>query len=158
MLTHKVREYSLAIRRAHAAALASSTATTQAERIAEAVASARRVKTDAMARIADIVFTLVGTPPLPDEPFDFEWKDTSGKVRKVTSTPLQFVKYAAGFDPADCISVINDPRNEYGRLYTVDKLNNVHGATCPLRQRACSDALGHRRRSNQGERTCVVWL
>lgn len=29
--------------------------------------------------------------------------------------------------PADSFSLINDPRNEYGKLYTVDKLGNLWG-------------------------------
>ena len=28
----------------------------------------------------------------------------------------------------DSFSLINDPRNEYGKLYTVDKLGNLWGA------------------------------
>ena len=38
--------------------------------------------------------------------------------------------------PADSFSLINDPRNEYGKLYTVDKLGNMWGARpvlCALR-------------------------
>lgn len=29
--------------------------------------------------------------------------------------------------PSDSFSLINDPRNEYGKLYTVDKLGNLWG-------------------------------
>jgi hypothetical protein len=29
--------------------------------------------------------------------------------------------------PSDSFSLINDPRNEYSRLYTVDKLGNIWG-------------------------------
>ena len=31
------------------------------------------------------------------------------------------------YPPSDSFSLINDPRNEYGKLYTVDKLGNVWG-------------------------------
>lgn len=29
--------------------------------------------------------------------------------------------------PSDSFSLINDPRNEYSKLYTVDKLGNIWG-------------------------------
>lgn len=32
-----------------------------------------------------------------------------------------------GMDPKDSFSLINDPRNKYGQLYTVDRLGNVWG-------------------------------
>jgi len=31
------------------------------------------------------------------------------------------------YSPVECFSLINDPRNEYSKLYTVDKLGNIWG-------------------------------
>lgn len=31
------------------------------------------------------------------------------------------------FQPSESFSLINDPRNEYSKLYTVDKLGNIWG-------------------------------
>ena len=48
-------------------------------------------------------------------------------------TPQSFYRdYCAGdTDVMAKISLINDPRNEYKRLYTVDKLNNMVGGGAP---------------------------
>lgn len=75
-----------------------------------------------------ILLVSLGTPPTE---FDWEYKDKDGKYHMVPGlTPLQFYhEYVrdAGFDFSEWISLINDPRNEYGKLYTVDYLGNVVG-------------------------------
>jgi bleomycin hydrolase len=71
----------------------------------------------------------LGVPPKPDAPFTWDYYDADGKPHTWTGTPKEF--YAQFVDkkanPSDCFSLINDPRNEYGKLYTVDKLGNVWG-------------------------------
>jgi len=68
-------------------------------------------------------------PPLPDRVFKYEYTDTTGRARVWTGTPCEF--YAqfsdARYPPAASVSLIHDPRNEVGRLYTVDRLGNVWG-------------------------------
>ncbi|KAL4252370.1 Papain-like cysteine peptidase superfamily protein [Abortiporus biennis] len=52
-----------------------------------------------------------------------------GKVGRWEGTPLEFYKKLAvdKYSPADSFSLINDPRNEYSKLYTVDRLGNLWG-------------------------------
>lgn len=72
----------------------------------------------------------LGTPP---QAFDWTFKDKDGKYNKIANlTPMSFLRdhvNAAGFDFTEWISLINDPRNEYSKTYTVDKLGNVQGAS-----------------------------
>ena len=118
LLTHKLREYALVLRRLRTA--------TRTSTHAEWLQSARSVKAEQMSKIYDIVATCLGAPPMPDAKFTFEYRDSAGKVRRIESTPLEFArKHAAPFNPADHISLINDPRNKYGELYTVKHLGNV---------------------------------
>ena len=118
LLTHKLREYALVLRRLRTA--------TRTSTHAEWLQSARSVKAEQMSKIYDIVVTCLGAPPMPDAKFAFEYRDSAGKVRRIESTPLEFArKHAAPFNPADHISLINDPRNKYGELYTVKHLGNV---------------------------------
>ncbi|KAH9931126.1 peptidase C1B bleomycin hydrolase [Epithele typhae] len=58
----------------------------------------------------------------PDAPFTWDYYTKDGKPMSWTGTPKEF--YAAS-PPADSFSLINDPRNEYSKLYTVDKLGNL---------------------------------
>lgn len=80
--------------------------------------------------------------PMPDAKFTFEYRDKNGKVRRIECTPLEFAKiHAAPFNPASHISLINDPRNAYGQLYTVKHLGNVYGARPVLYVNAPSSTL-----------------
>ena len=46
------------------------------------------------------------------------------------------------FQPSESFSLINDPRNEYNKLYTVDSLGNVWGGRPVLcRCRLCSHQI-----------------
>ena len=68
-------------------------------------------------------------------------KPSRGKGHRASFIPLslrgntRFVEYNSGkrmlmcvsLQPTESFSLINDPRNDYGRLYTVDKLGNVWG-------------------------------
>jgi bleomycin hydrolase len=71
----------------------------------------------------------LGTPPTT---FDWAYSDKDGKYGEITGlTPLSFYNEhikKAGFDFSEWISLINDPRNEYAKSYTVDRLGNVYGA------------------------------
>ena len=64
-----------------------------------------------------------GRPPKPDESFDWTYTDKDGKYQRVKSTPTQFYK-DSDFKAEEHFSLINDPRNEYNKLYTVDRLKN----------------------------------
>ncbi|KAJ5085784.1 cysteine protease [Penicillium argentinense] len=86
--------------------------------------------------IHSIVTLLLGTPPNPDKPFVWQYYDTNGTAREVRQTPLEFGQQAfrsqtrvlsrsPAVSPGRMFSLVHDPRNEYNRLLTVDKLGNV---------------------------------
>ena len=64
-----------------------------------------------------------GRPPKPDEQFEWVYKDKDNKHHRLKSSPREFYQMTE-FKVEDHFSLINDPRNEYGKLYTVDRLKN----------------------------------
>ena len=86
---------------------------------------ARRHKEGRMKEIWRVLCIHLGTPP---EKFDWQWRDKDNEFhRKGTMTPLEFVDEYVEVDWEDYICIVNDPRNEYYRTYTVDFLQNVAG-------------------------------
>lgn len=107
-----------------------------------AVDQARRRKDEMMKVIFDVLSCTMGTPPKPDAEFVWETYDRDGKVLKIVATPKGFYqKYTGPYRPSECFSLINDPRNKYDQLYTVERLGNVKGGLsirCELGPHACS--------------------
>ncbi len=86
---------------------------------------AREHKESRMSDIWKILCIHLGTPP---EKFDWQWRDKDKKFhRKGEMTPLEFAKEYVEVDWEDYVCIVNDPRNEYYRTYTVDYLQNVAG-------------------------------
>ena len=86
---------------------------------------ARRHKEERMKEIWRVLCIHLGTPP---EKFDWQWRDKDNEFhRKGTMTPLEFVDEYVEVDWEEYICIVNDPRNEYYRTYTVDFLQNVAG-------------------------------
>ena len=86
---------------------------------------ARRHKEGRMKEIWRVLCIHLGTPP---EKFDWQWRDKDNEFhRKGTMTPLEFVDEYVEVDWEEYICIVNDPRNEYYRTYTVDFLQNVAG-------------------------------
>ena len=86
---------------------------------------ARQKKEERMAEIWKILCIHLGTPP---ERFDWQWRDKDGEFhRKGEMTPHQFADEFVDIDWEDYICIVNDPRNDYYRTYTVDYLQNVSG-------------------------------
>ncbi|ELU38480.1 bleomycin hydrolase [Rhizoctonia solani AG-1 IA] len=85
------------------------------------VMRARALKEEFVAEIWKAMSTAMGVPPRPDETFVWDYKDKDGKVKSWEGTPREFYKALEAF------SLINDPRNEYNKLYTVEALGNVWG-------------------------------
>ena len=79
-------------------------------------------------RIADIWNMLcihLGTPP---KTFNWQWRDKDGEFhRNGRMTPQQFASEFVDIDWEDYVCIVNDPRNEYYRTYTIDFLQNVAG-------------------------------
>ncbi|KAJ9120211.1 hypothetical protein QFC22_003111 [Naganishia vaughanmartiniae] len=127
LLTSKLRECSLELRELSKALSARGLSEQQVLR------SARARKEEMMKQVFDVLCVTLGTPPKAEEEFVWEYYDRDGKVCKLTSTPRDFYKKYTGPHLArDCFSLINDPRNAYDQLYTVDRLGNVHGGL-PIR-------------------------
>ncbi|KAF3941828.1 hypothetical protein ABW19_dt0209536 [Dactylella cylindrospora] len=118
LLTSKLREFALQLR-----SMASSDV---------GPADIQRAKTKMMNTVYGILVICFGPPPKPDETFTWEFRDKVGKFSTFTATPLSFFKDFVGYDAPAHFSLINDPRHEYGKLYTLDRLNNVFGGR-PLR-------------------------
>jgi len=86
---------------------------------------ARKHKEERMKEIWRVLCIHLGTPP---EKFDWQWRDKDNEFhRKGIMTPLEFVDEYVEVDWEDYICIVNDPRNEYYRTYTVDFLQNVAG-------------------------------
>ena len=83
-----------------------------------------------MAQIYSTLVITCGSPPRPDDTVKWDYYDTDGKYHSWSGTPkeyfAQFCK-RKHMDPSDSFSLINDPRNEYEKLYTVERLGNVWG-------------------------------
>ncbi|KAL1407883.1 bleomycin hydrolase [Vanrija albida] len=123
ILTHKLLEYGLSLREA-------ARPTTPGVEPAS-IETLRKLKTKYLAEVYSTLSITLGTPPKADEPFTWEYYNKEKKFNSWTGTPREFyAKYGIrkGLDPKDSFSLINDPRNEYGKHYTVKHLGNIWGA------------------------------
>ncbi|KAF5864213.1 hypothetical protein ETB97_008210 [Aspergillus alliaceus] len=115
LVTVKLREHALTLRRL---------AQSDPERLA-------RQKNEFLKEIHSLVTIMLGPPPSPNEAFHWEYYDADGKFQEVYDSPQGFAKQATAqlargdVDPGRMLSLVNDPRNEYDRLLTVDKLGNI---------------------------------
>ncbi|PGH23570.1 hypothetical protein AJ80_02350 [Polytolypa hystricis UAMH7299] len=84
--------------------------------------------------IHSILTIMLGPPPFPTEKFTWQYYDTDGKYHELSMTPTEFsaslssrqgLRACAGTDVHELFSLVNDPRNSYTRLLTVDRLGNV---------------------------------
>jgi len=131
LLRTKLREHGLALRRLHAALRASPEILSLPYEAANTALlhTLRKKKEEFMQEIYNILTIALGVPPLPDRPFTYEYQDKDERAHSWTGTPREFYKEfsSAKFPPTEGVSLINDPRNEYEKLYTIEKLGNVWG-------------------------------
>lgn len=96
--------------------------------ILEAGGTAAEARAHKESRLADIWRILcihLGTPP---EKFDWQWEDKDREFhRRGVITPQEFAAEFVEIDWESYVCIVNDPRNEYYRTYTVDYLQNVAG-------------------------------
>ncbi|ODH42437.1 hypothetical protein ACO22_01182 [Paracoccidioides brasiliensis] len=99
-------------------------------------ASISDAKNKFLQEIHSILTILLGPPPSPREKFYWEYYDSEGKFHKLSMTPLEFanslssregVRACQGTNVNELFSLVNDPRNDYQQLLTVDRLGNVVG-------------------------------
>lgn len=72
---------------------------------------------------------MTATLGVPPEKFSWDYYDADGKPGHWEGTAKEFFKafVSKPYSPIDSFSLINDPRNDYSKLYTVDRLGNVFG-------------------------------
>ncbi|MEC8022651.1 MAG: C1 family peptidase [Myxococcota bacterium] len=91
-------------------------------------ASESDIRAHKEARMADIWRVLcihLGTPP---EQFDWQWRDKDKEFHRAgTMTPQEFLAEYVTEDWENYVCLVDDPRNDYYRTYTVDCLQNVAG-------------------------------
>ncbi|KAJ7045404.1 peptidase C1B, bleomycin hydrolase [Mycena alexandri] len=124
LLKTKLREHALILRRAHAKLSATQRFS------AEAITLALRLKKEElMKEVYSIMTATLGVPPGPDDKFVWDYYDADGKAGHWEGTAKEYFKafVSKPYSPITSFSLINDPRNEYSKLYTVDKLGNVFG-------------------------------
>lgn len=110
ILTTKLREYAVRLRQNRS--------------------EARKLKSMFLAELFNVLTITLGDAPKPDQPFTWEYYDKSGKFHSWSGTPKEYYHQFCkrkNMDPKDSFSLINDPRNAYEKLYTVDRLGNVTG-------------------------------
>jgi len=114
ILVNKVREYALKLR-----------SLINDEKISKD--EVLKIKDQQIHEIYNIIALLLGPPPKADEEFIWEYKDKSNKTHLIKTSPLEFAHSLVDLQINETFSLINDPRNPYDQLYTVDRLNNVVG-------------------------------
>lgn len=111
VLSNKLREFALILRKAV------SKGSSKGDLLA--------IKNAMNREVYNIIALSLGTPPKPDDLFTWEFLDKDGKYSHFETSPKDFYKTHIKYDVTKRFSLINDPRNEYNALYTVDRLNNV---------------------------------
>jgi len=93
------------------------------------IATLRAKKEELIREVYTIMTATLGVPPPPSKRFVWEYIDTDDKFGRWEGSPKDFVEQFASkpYSPGESFSLINDPRNEYSKLYTVDKLGNIWG-------------------------------
>ncbi len=98
----------------------------RAQRDAAVLETVRAKKERQMKDVYRILAIAYGEPPKPNDEFTFGYMDSKNKYRSVTTTPYDFqVKYTGAFTAKGSASIVNDPRNELGKLMTVERLGNI---------------------------------
>ncbi|KAI6710958.1 hypothetical protein JHW43_006524 [Diplocarpon mali] len=91
---------------------------------------------DKMIREVHLILTLtLGPPPSPTTEFTWSYLDKNGAPQELKTTPLAFSKELSSPKSIritnstvhDMFSLVNDPRNEYNTLLTVNRLGNIVG-------------------------------
>lgn len=78
--------------------------------------------------LADVYRILTANLGLPPTEFQWQYRDKDDNFhREGTLTPQDFAREYLPKDLGEYVCVVNDPRNNYGELYTVDYLGNVAG-------------------------------
>jgi bleomycin hydrolase len=110
VLTSKLREYALQLR--------------------ARPSEAKELKLKYISEVFNTVSIALGSPPMPTEHFVWEYYDKDNNCHQWEGTPKEYYHQFCkrkNMDPKDSFSLINDPRNKYEKLYTVERLGNAVG-------------------------------
>lgn len=111
LLTNKLREFACTLRNAH--------------KSGKSIESMQAVKEIMLEEVHRILTISLGQPPIN---FDWNFRDKEKNYQNFKNqSPVEFYKKIVEFPLENTISLINDPRNEMGRLFTVEYLGNVVG-------------------------------
>ena len=88
------------------------------------VEALRTHKLTVMKDVYRILALCLGEPPTE---FTWTYKDRSGKVRTLTTTPQEFYKsiVPAGYGFDSMVMIMNDPTRPYYKLYEIDRYRNA---------------------------------
>ena len=123
LITTKLRENALTLRQLATGSL-------------KAQASLPGVKEKMLREVHLILALMLGPPPNPSKDFTWDHYDKNDIFHSLKTTPLDFaaelsskegIKAFAGTNVHELFSLVNDPRNKYGDLLSVDRLGNVIG-------------------------------
>jgi bleomycin hydrolase len=136
LITSKLREYTLELRALYASRVSSLSSQeslshkSRAEIANLAIQACRSRKSEQMSEVYTILAMTCGVPPKADDKLTYEFYDKKGKFQSIKASPKEIYRSleASHFKASDNISLINDPRNEVSKLYTVQRLGNVWGA------------------------------
>jgi bleomycin hydrolase len=111
LLTCKLREFACALRKAFLDG--------------QSLESIQMTKTKMLEEVHRILTIILGDPPAT---FDWSFRDKEKAHHSFSGLdPVGFYREMVGCSLAETVSLINDPRNEYYKLYTVEYLGNVAG-------------------------------
>jgi bleomycin hydrolase len=84
----------------------------------------RKEKIEIMKQVYRILALCLGEPPTE---FTWRYKDRSGKVQTLTSTPQEFYAMIApkDFNMKTMVMIMNDPTREYYKLYEIESYRNT---------------------------------
>ncbi len=90
----------------------------------------RKIKKTYLEEIYNTLSIALGSPPRPDETLKWDYYGRDEKFHSWRGSPREFYEQFGrrkGMDPKDSFSLVNDPRNEFAKVYTVKRLGNVWG-------------------------------
>lgn len=95
----------------------------EAHQAGATVEQLREAKEEILALVHRVLCVHLGTPPAS---FDWQWIDSDKEFhRDGEMTPQEFAAKYATLPLDEYVCLVHDPRHEYGRTYTVDRLGNV---------------------------------
>lgn len=88
-----------------------------------------QLRLDMQQEIFKLMSLFMDLPPIqPNESFHWEYQDKDKNIKSIEITPLEFAsKFGKLNWEQPPVSLINDPRHEYGKLIKIDRLGNVIG-------------------------------